>query len=174
MVGMSYLLILLIGVCTGLRTMTPIAVICWFAYLHHLALTGWRGYAASLVSVVIFTLAALGELYGDKLPTTPSRIAPLGIGARVIFASLCAAILAEPLLFPAVISAPYWMALTQAIVIGIVGALVGSYGGWFVRTRSVAALKCADWNVAVVEDAVAILMSIVALVLASRIVTVAS
>jgi len=159
---MSYLVVLLIGVCTGLRTMTPIAVLCWFAYLHHLALTGWRGYAAYLVSVVIFTLAALGELYGDKLPTTPSRLSPVGLGARVVFASLCAAILAEPLVLP----------LAVAIGVGIAGALIGSYGGWFVRTRSVAALKCADWNVAVVEDAVAILMSIVTLILASRFVSI--
>jgi uncharacterized membrane protein len=160
---MSYLLVLLIGVCTGLRTTTPIAVLCWFAYLHHIALSGWRGYAAYPASVVIFTLAAIGELYGDKLPTTPSRLSPPGLVARVVFASLCAAILSGPLVLP----------LAAAIGAGIVGALVGAYGGWFLRTRSVTALKCADWNVAVVEDLVAVSMSIVALWLISGIVGVA-
>jgi uncharacterized membrane protein len=147
MAAMSFLLIGLLGGFNGLRTMTPIAVLCWFAWMQRVSLMGWRSFAANLIAVVIFTAAALGEIYGDKLPTTPSRLRPVGIGARAVFASLCAVLLAQPLGLPVI----------AAGAAGVAGALLGAYGGWFVRTRSVAALKCADWKVAVVEDTAAIL-----------------
>ena len=150
---MSFLLIGLLGVFNGLRTMTPIAVVCWFAYLHALHLTGWRGFTASLVSVVVFSLMALGEYIGDKLPKTPSRTSAVGLAGRSLFGAMVGVIVAQPLATSPVLGA----------VLGVAGALVGTYGGYFVRTKSVVALKSPDWPVAIVEDCVAIAGSILVL-----------
>ena len=150
---MGLLLVLLLGACTGLRTMTPIAVLCWFAYRNALHFQGWRSFTASLVSVIIFTLGALGEYVGDKLPNTPARTAPIGLLGRSAFGAFVGLLLAQPLLLNPV----------AAILLGIVGALLGTYGGWFVRTRTVAALKCPDLPVALAEDCLTIACSVLLL-----------
>jgi uncharacterized membrane protein len=147
---MNYLLIGALGGCTGLRTLTPIAVLCWFAYRNVLHFAGWRSFTASLVSVIIFSLMALGEYVGDKLPTTPSRTAPMGLIGRSLFGAFVGFLLAQPLVLKP------W----AAVLVGIVGALLGTYVGWFLRTRVVAALKCPDWPVAVAEDVITIGLSI--------------
>ena len=130
--------------------MTPIAVLCWFAYRNALHLVGWRSFAANIIAVIIFTLMALGEYAGDKLPSTPSRTAPIGLIGRSLFGAFVALLLAQPLLLNPVL----------AIVLGIVGALLGTYVGWFARTRCVMGLKCPDWPVAIAEDCVTIALSI--------------
>jgi uncharacterized membrane protein len=147
---MNLLLVMMLGVCTGLRTMTPMAVLCWFVYRNVLHLTGWRSFTANIVAVVVFTLMALGEYIGDKLPATPSRTAPIGLASRALFGAVVGLVLAQPLVLnPA-----------AAIAVGIVGAILGSYVGWFVRTRTVLALKCPDLPVALVEDVITIGLSI--------------
>ena len=150
---MSYLLICFLGMCTGLRTLTPIAVLCWFAYRNALHLVGWRSFTANVIAVGIFTLMALGEYIGDKLPTTPSRTSLVGLVGRSLFGAFVGLLLAQPLL----------LSPALAVVIGIVGALIGTYAGWFVRTRSVLALKCPDWPVAIAEDCITIAVSIILL-----------
>jgi uncharacterized membrane protein len=101
---------------------------------------------SSVVTVGLFSLLALGELVADKLPKTPSRTAPPGLIARVVMGALCGACIA--------------MAGDQGIVIGailgVVGALVGCFGGYQIRKRLVAALGTPDYVVALVEDVIAI------------------
>lgn len=133
--------------------MTPIAVLCWFAYRNALHLVGWRSFSANTIAVVVFTLMALGEYIGDKLPNTPSRTSPIGLLGRSLFGAFVALLLAQPLLLNPVV----------AILIGIVGALIGTYAGWFARVKSVVALKVPDWPIAVLEDCLTITFSIVLL-----------
>ena len=147
---MGYLLVTFLGVCTGLRTMTPIAVLCWFAFRGALHFLGWRSFTANIVSVGIFTLLALGEYVGDKLPNSPARTAPVGLLGRSLFGAFVGLLLAQTLLLNA----------AAAILVGILGALIGTYAGWFARTRTVAALKCPDWPVAIAEDVLTITFSI--------------
>jgi uncharacterized membrane protein len=136
-----------IGILTGLRAMTPIAVLCWFTMLARVpTASGWMSFVSSKISVGVFTLAAIGELIGDKLPNTPSRTKLPGLSARIVFGALCAAILAATASFPVVPGA----------MIGAIGAVAGTYAGWFVRTRIVAALHCPDLPIALLEDAIAI------------------
>jgi len=75
-----YLLAFLIGVITGLRSMTAPAAVSWAARLGwlHLENTGlaFLGYAAT---PYILSVLAVGELINDKLPKTPSRKAPPGL-----------------------------------------------------------------------------------------------
>src|SRR5450631_2346385 len=92
----------LLGFATGLRTMTPIAVLCWFAYFKYLPLQGTWGYwAATLISACVFTVFAVGEWIGDKLPQTPNRTDPFPLTARLIFGGLVGALSATGVHGPA-------------------------------------------------------------------------
>ena len=94
MAMMSWLLAIpLLGFATGLRSLTPIAVLCWFGYLARLPVHySWAHWSTTLVSVIVFTVLALGEYIGDKLPKTPARTAPFSLAVRVVFGGLVGAI----------------------------------------------------------------------------------
>jgi uncharacterized membrane protein len=141
------LLAFFFGVVTGLRSLTAPAVLAWAAHhnwlnLHNSSLS----FMTSTVAMAIFVTLAVGELIADQLPFTPSRTAPPGLIARILMGALCGAGIA--------------VAGSQSIplgaVIGIAGALVGTYGGYQVRTRLVRALKVPDLVIATLEDIVAI------------------
>jgi uncharacterized membrane protein len=144
----------LLGVATGLRTMTPIALVCWCAHLGYLPVQGtWAFWIAHMVSVVVFTLAAVGEYIGDKLPMTPNRIAPGPLGARLVFGGLVGAIAATALRGAGL----------EGALLGIVGAVLGSFGGFTVRRDVVEHFGCRDWPVALVEDVITLACSAFAL-----------
>src|SRR5580692_9276681 len=89
------LLALLIGVVSGLRSVTAPAVVAWAAHrnwlhLHNTALS----FMASTAAVVIFTLLAVAELVADKLPFTPIRLKPPGLIARIVLGALSGATIA--------------------------------------------------------------------------------
>ena len=66
----------LLGAITGLRTFTPMAVLCWFAYRGDLPVDDtWASWSGKLAAVIIFSVLAVGELVGDKLPRIPDRVA---------------------------------------------------------------------------------------------------
>lgn len=145
----------LLGIATGLRTMTPIAVLCWFAVLGHLPVQGtWAFWTAKLISALIFTVLALGEYIGDKLPSTPARTQPFPLIARLAFGALVGAIIATALIGSAV----------EGALLGFIGAALGAFAGFHLRTCAVVrSWGWPDWRVAVVEDALAIVASLVAL-----------
>ena len=85
---------LLIGLVSGSRSMTPLAVT--IAALRRGRLPDDNGAPPILNTPLASTgMAALavGEVLGDKWEKAPDRIVPLGIAARVIMASLAAAAL---------------------------------------------------------------------------------
>jgi uncharacterized membrane protein len=144
----------LLGLATGLRCMTPIAVLCWFAYLGHLRVEGtWASWTANSVSVGVFTVLAAAELVGDKLPAIPSRIEIGPLGARLFFAGLLGAIGATVL----------GGLVLEGVLLGTIGAVLGSFGGFTMRRDLVERLRSKDWPVAVAEDAVAVGCSVIAL-----------
>ncbi len=65
---MSWLIAIpLLGMCTGLRTMTPIALVCWYAHLGYLPVGGtWAFWVATAIAVGVFTLFAAGEYVGES------------------------------------------------------------------------------------------------------------
>ena len=156
---MSWVLAIpLLGMMTGLRTMTPMAVLCWFAYFGsdggHLPLGGtWAFWVAKLVTAIVFTVLAVGELVGDKLPKTPSRTAPGPMVARLVFGGLVGAIAATGAKGSTV----------EGILLGVAGALAGTFLGYQLRKHLVEWSGRPDWNIAVLEDALAILVSIYAM-----------
>ena len=113
-----------IGVLSGLRALSPIAVLCWLALLHRLPLTGWASFVGSKVAVVVFSLGAVGELISDKLPKTPSRLKQPGFTVRIVLGGLCGLLLAGAGSF-SLIGGRCWARSVRS----------GSYLGYFARSR---------------------------------------
>jgi uncharacterized membrane protein len=144
----------LLGLVTGMRTFTPMAVLCWFAYFGNLPVQGtWAAWTAKLVTAIVFTVLALAELVGDKLPKTPARTAPLPLIARLIFGGIIGAIAAAGLDGSGV----------EGVILGVVGVAVGAFGGFLIRREIVQKLRCKDWPVALLEDVSAIICAVFAM-----------
>jgi uncharacterized membrane protein len=144
----------LLGLVTGLRSMTAMAVLCWFAYRGDLPLDGtWASWAAKLTTAIIFTVLAVGELVADKLPKTPNRTAPGPLLVRIVVGGLVGAIVAAGLNGSEF----------EGIILGLGGALIGTFGGFLVRREIVLRLSCRDWLVALAEDASSILCAVLAM-----------
>jgi len=136
-----------IGIVAGLRALTAPAVVAWAAHLHWINLQGTHlAFMGSIVAVAIFTLAAIGEIVNDKLPKTPPRTAVPSLIIRCVMGAFAAATL----------SAGIGGSLAIGAVLGIVGALVGTFGGYYVRRGIVKALHLPDFPIALLEDAVAV------------------
>ena len=145
--GEVLLLAFLLGVVAGLRAMTAPAVVAWAAHRGWLQLHGTAlSFMASTAALVIFILLAVGELIGDQLPSTPPRTAPPGLIARIVTGGFCGVCLAMAGGAP----------LALGGLAGVVGALVGTYGGYQARTGLVRGLKVPDLVIATLEDIVAI------------------
>lgn len=144
----------LLGGLTGLRTMTPMSILCWFAWAGHLPVRHtWAFWSAQLVTAIVFSVLAVGELIGDKLPQTPSRMALLPLVARMLFGGLVGAIVATGL----------HASLNAGVILGSVFALAGAFFGYHIRRLLVTKGKLPDFAVALAEDAVVIGVSIAAL-----------
>ena len=137
----------LIGVFSGLRSLTAPAATAWAARLGWLKLRSPLIWMGSLASVTVFTVLALAELVSDKLPKTPSRTAPPGLIARILLGGLSGA---------AVVGAGNSQSWLLGAVVGAIGGIVGCFGGYQVRRCLVKALGSADFVVAILEDAIAI------------------
>lgn len=143
--------ILLLGVVTGMRSMTAIAVLCWAAWLGFVPEFGWGTWIQHVVVVVIFTLCAVGEYYVDTLPKTPRRTSLGPALARVVIGSLVGALGATAINEP----------IAGGIIFGAVGAIIGTWGGFFVR-MSVARVFRRDLPAALLESASAIAIAVLA------------
>jgi uncharacterized membrane protein len=144
----------LLGFVTGLRTMTPIALLCWVTYLGYLPVADtWAFWTAHLAAVVIFTLLAVGEYIGDKLPKTPNRTSAGPLIARLVFGGLVGAIVAAGLKGSAL----------EGIILGVAGAWIGAFGGYLIRRELVHRYACRDWQIAISEDILALGFALFAL-----------
>ncbi len=93
---MNYLFVFALGIgfSAGLRSLAAPAIVAWAVHLGWLNLAGSPlAFMGSTVTVTIFSLLALGELIGDKLPIIPSRITPGPLFTRVVTGGLCGACL---------------------------------------------------------------------------------
>ncbi|WP_433967244.1 DUF4126 domain-containing protein [Tunturiibacter gelidiferens] len=111
----------LLGFVTGLRTMTPMAVLCWFAYAGHLPVDdSWAAWSGKLLTAIAFTVLALGEYVADKLPRTPNRTSPFPLTARLVLAGLVGAIVAAGLNGSGV----------EGVILCVLGALIGAFASF--------------------------------------------
>jgi len=133
----------LLGLSTGMRSFTPLAAVCWFAYLDHLPVQNtWASWTAHPAAVGLSTAAALGEYIGDKLPNTPNRTAPLGLIGRLTLGGLVGAIVATALRRP----------VLGGLALGALGAVVGTYGGFSLRRSLTHGSGLPDLPVALAGD----------------------
>lgn len=148
---MMLMIALAVGIVSGLRTMTSVAAVSWGARRGLLALAGthlaFLGFAAT---PYILTLAAVGELVRDKLPSTPSRKAPIQLAGRVLSGALAGGAIGAS-------TNSLWL----GILMGVIGSLTGTYGGSAIRSRLALAFGT-DLPAALLEDATAILLALVA------------
>lgn len=141
------LLCFLLGCVTGLRSLTAPAVVCWAAHLGWLHLAGTKlAFIGHPVTLIVFTLLALVELAADKLPNTPARTAPAGLIARIVFGCLCGV----------GVGTNADGSLLVAAILGVIGALVGTFAGYNVRKALVLRAHLPDFGVALAEDVIAI------------------
>jgi len=142
----TYVLAFLIGVVAGLRSLTAPAVVSWGARIGWLHLENtWLAFLGATITPYILSLLAIGELISDKLPKTPSRKAPAGFATRVVTGALCGAALGAPS-----------QALVGGLLAGVIGAGVGTLGGYEARSRLVRAIGGKDFPIALIEDVIAI------------------
>ena len=100
----------------------------------------------TLVAAIIFSGLALAEIVNDKLPKTPARTAPPSVVIRMVLGAFAAATLSVGAGASAIL----------ALILGIIGALVGTFGGYQARTKTVKALGVPDFVIALVEDLIAV------------------
>ena len=137
----------LLGLTTGLRSMTPMAVLCWYAHLDYLPVDGtWAAWTARLPVAIAFTVLALGELVADKFPGMPNRTAPGPLLWRLVLGGVAGSATATAMAGPGI----------EGVLLGVLGALLGAFGGFMVRRDLCEKFQCSDWMVAVLEDAFAI------------------
>ena len=145
------LLCFLLGCVDGLRCLTPPAVICWAAHFGWLHFAGTKlAFLGHPVMLTLFTVLAVLELVNDKLPKTPSRIAPLGLILRILFGGFAGVALALS----------GGSSLTVAGIAGAAGAIAGAFAGYNIRQALVTQTHLPDLGVALVEDAIAILAAL--------------
>lgn len=135
----------LIGTASGLRTLMGLAALSWAAHFGILPLDHtWLAFLSYRFTPYILTLMEIGELVNDKLPRTPSRLAPPGFIARIVASALCGLAIGLS-----------GNGIFTGLVAGIVGAVTGTFGG--AKARSLLASTFGrDLTAALLEDAVAV------------------
>ena len=126
----SLLVALGIGFVSGLRSFTSLAA---------LALSRGIG-----VWGIVLGLAALGEFVGDASPKIPSRTALPSVAGRAVSGAVAGWFIA----------AWHSGSPVAGAIVGVIGALIGTYGGHAARVAAIA--KIGAIPAAVVEDLVAI------------------
>jgi uncharacterized membrane protein len=141
----------LIGTASGLRSLIGLAAVSWAAHAGILPLDHtWLAFLGYSFTPYILTLLAIGELVNDKLPRTPSRLAPPGFIARIVTSALCGL---------AIGLAGYGGFSGNGMIVGLVAGIIGAVAGTFGGAKARGLLAKAfgrDMPAALLEDAIAI------------------
>lgn len=149
---MIYVLAVFIGVVAGLRAVLALAAVSWATAIGAIDLgTTWLAFIGFKWAPLIISVAAVAELVNDKLPATPSRTIAPQFAVRLVAGGLSGAAIALP--------TGSWVA---GAVAGLLGAIIGTLGGSRLRAVLSKALR-KDLPAAILEDGVAILLSVIVL-----------
>jgi uncharacterized membrane protein len=136
-----------IGFVAGLRTFLAPAAVVWAVRLGWVNLHGSSfAFMESNLALVGLSIAALGELVADLLPSIPRRTEVAPLLARILSGAFCGACLC----------ASVKQSLVIGVISGAIGAVIGAFAGYEIRKRVVTKLNLKDFIVALCEDAVAI------------------
>jgi uncharacterized membrane protein len=136
---------LLLGIVTGLRSQLSVAVLAWSEPASARDTRALR-LLRSTPGRSIVALAAAGEIVGDKLPSTPSRLSPMVLGARLATGAAVGAL---------AVGSVDRRTLALASAVGVAGAAAGSYAGAAYRKALPARTHTPDLPWALGEDIVA-------------------
>ena len=140
----------LMGLIGGQRAMTPLAAVAVAASRGELpADNGAPKLLAHPLAAAGATLLAVGEMAGDKQPTAPDRVVPIGLAARFVTSAIAGMALAP--------KGQRW----RGAAVGGATAVIASYPGW--RARCAAMGRWSQARTGFVEDA-AVLAGAVAIV----------
>ena len=131
---------LLLGVTTGLRSMMAPALLSLSAQQPG---TERHWLLASPKTARVLTTMAAGELVFDKLPSVPSRISPASLSGRLLIGAMCGAAVSRD-------------DESGGALLGIAGALVGSFAGYWIRKGAGRVSGIPDALIGLMEDGVAI------------------
>jgi uncharacterized membrane protein len=156
----------LIGAVSGLRSQLGVAGVA--ATTAPGQLPGGTSALAHPAAKGVSAALAVGELVTDKLPSTPDRRTPLGLGPRAVAGATAAAALASRAPDASVSGrsstgrppprSRRWPEVAVATVLGSLAAVGGAYAGAAWR-QARAAGGHADWPAALAEDAVALALT---------------
>ncbi|AFZ04548.1 hypothetical protein [Calothrix sp. PCC 6303] len=118
-----------LGIVSGLRAFTPIA-----------ALLITRGGIVGILCAI----AAFAELIGDKLPFIPSRTSLPALSLRLFSGAFVGSSF----------SGRHGASPIFGGILGVIGSLIGTYGGRAVRVAAIA--KIGNFPSAILEDAIAV------------------
>jgi uncharacterized membrane protein len=127
-----------LGIVAGLRSMTPLTALTWT-----------NPEAAPWLRTLTAVLA-VGEIVGDKLPFTPSRLKGGALFARLAIGATAGVLLCKRSQQP----------LFDGAIHGFLGAALGSIAGYSYRTVLSSATGIPDLVWAIGEDAVALGLSV--------------
>ena len=145
----------LMGVVAGIRSQIPGALLA-LDWAHAPRRAGWRTWPVLREQWGRTALIAsgAGEMIVDKLPLVPSRLQPGPLGGRITFGALAGA---------AVASGRGRNRLLLGSAAGAVGAVAGSFGGYYARTRLSQTTGLPDQVIAVGGDVLATSLGRIAL-----------
>ncbi len=144
----------LLGCVAGLRTMVPFGLMALAAVGGEDSPSAWgpRRLLRRRPVRAAVGLASFGEAVADKLPGTPSRIAPGPLGGRLVFGGLAGAALSPT-------GGPARLAFAAA---GAGGAALGSFGGYHARKAAGERTGVPDPVWALAEDGLAVGLGLLA------------
>ncbi|HET8524714.1 MAG TPA: DUF4126 family protein [Thermomicrobiales bacterium] len=144
-----------LGFVAGLRSMTPLACLA-FAARHgrsarlSLARRHWPRWLTDRRVATLLEISAAGELVMDKMPSVPPRIERGPLIGRAVLGGLAGGIVAGS----------SRASVPVGTMLGAIGAVAGSYGGYYARSGIKTATGLPDLPVALGEDTVAIVLGI--------------
>jgi uncharacterized membrane protein len=112
----------------------------WITLARPLSLIG------ALPTAIILSVLAVTEIVFDKLPNTPNRTALPGLIARIVTGGLTGAC----------ISLGGGKSAFVGAGLGLIGGVAGCFGGYHARAWLVRSLAQPDFNIAMIEDLIAI------------------
>jgi|tagenome__1003787_1003787.scaffolds.fasta_scaffold20915212_2 uncharacterized membrane protein len=149
-----------IGFVAGLRSMTSPACVSWAAYLGWLDLSNGPFYFfSSPLVVILLTVWALFELGLDKTDKIGNRTGALGLIFRIVTGSASGA----------AVYISVGGALTLGALIGLAGAMAGTFGGYYSRRAIVERSWLSDLSVGLAEDILAVALGLGFIYIATRI-----
>ncbi len=144
-----------LGVVAGLRSQLPAALLALAARRREFATRDAPplGLLRHPAALPLLGASAVGELIGDKLPITPSRLATGPLLGRLALGAGAGAVVAREAGRPVGLSAG----------LGAAGAALGALAGYHLRAAAGRATRLPDPVCGAIEDVLAIALGVVAL-----------